>query len=115
MRTIAPTALVLVALLLSVPAPVDAAEVRAATADRQIELLESQLTAIREYNSSLLQTVYWSLGVVVVLAVALVGFGWFTNFRVYERDKNSIRQELLTRIQLALHSVGPAQRIDLAT
>lgn len=29
-----------------------------------------------------------------MLVGLIVGFGWFANFRVYERDKESIRNEL---------------------
>ena len=60
----------------------------------QVELLKAQLEVTRNYHSSLLDTVYWALGTVVVMVTLLVGFGWFANFRVYERDKDVLRREL---------------------
>ena len=60
----------------------------------QVELLKAQLEVTRTYHSSLLDTVYWALGTVFVMVTLLVGFGWFANFRVYERDKDVLRREL---------------------
>jgi hypothetical protein len=31
----------------------------------------------------------------VVLAIALVGYGWWTNFKIYKRDKKAMENELL--------------------
>jgi len=67
-------------------------------ARQQIKLLESQLQSTREYQGHLLDTVYWALGGIFVLVGLLLGFGWFANFKVYERDKDSIRTELAAEI-----------------
>ena len=66
-------------------------------------MLEAQLKVMREYDARLLHTVYWSLTTVATLTLVLVGFGWFVNFRVYERDKASLLHELnvLVRENLA--------------
>jgi hypothetical protein len=60
-----------------------------------ITVLRAQNALLREYQQSLLSTVYWSLGGLGVIAGLLLGFGWFANFRVYERDKTALRQDLL--------------------
>jgi hypothetical protein len=51
-----------------------------------------------ELSTRLLNTVYWSLGTLATVTALLIGFGWFANFRVYERDKGAMRTELLTEI-----------------
>lgn len=61
---------------------------------KETAILKAQLEIMREYNERLLNTVYWSLGTLVVIAVLLVGFSWFTNYKIYERDKAALRQEL---------------------
>lgn len=67
-------------------------------ANQQIKLLESQLEMTREYQSLLLSTVYWALGGVFVLVGLLLGFGWLANFKIYERDKESLRSEMLSEL-----------------
>ncbi|SDU04168.1 hypothetical protein [Halopseudomonas salegens] len=62
--------------------------------EREIELLRAQLEVRREHQTDLLQTVYWALGGVFFLVSLLVGFGWFGNFKVYERDKQSLKEEM---------------------
>lgn len=57
-------------------------------------VLEAQLQTMKDYQSALLDTVYWALGGVFSVVVLLSGFGWFANFKVYERDKANLTQEL---------------------
>lgn len=56
--------------------------------------LQSQIEVLREYHGHLLATVYWSLATVGGLTVVLLGFGWYVNLRVYDRDKRALIQEL---------------------
>jgi hypothetical protein len=62
-------------------------------------VLKQQLTTMREYHSSLLDTVYWALAGVFTLVVLLAGFGWWSNFKVYEQDKQRLKDELLSVIR----------------
>jgi hypothetical protein len=64
----------------------------------EIELLKAQLSDARGFQSDLLSTVYWSLGVVVGIVALLVGYNWFTNFKIYEREKASLLEELKTQL-----------------
>lgn len=81
----------------------------------EVEVLRAQLDANKEYQESLLETVYWALGGVFVIVGLLLGFGWFVNFRVYERDKESLRREveaLLAKESALLSGQISAQAIE---
>lgn len=58
------------------------------------DLIQIQLELIQLFDQRLLSTVYWSLGAIVTLAVLVAGFSWFSNFRLYERDKDALRLEI---------------------
>lgn len=66
--------------------------------DKQLATLEAQNNLIRQYQSDLLSTVYWSLGVAVGLTLLLAGFGWFTNYKLYESDKAALKESFNNRI-----------------
>ena len=61
----------------------------------EVIILKAQISLMREFNQHILSTVYWSLGTIVVIAILLVGFSWFTNYRMYEREVKALRQELI--------------------
>jgi hypothetical protein len=61
--------------------------------------LRAELRVIREYETSLLTTVIWALGINIFVLLAIVGLGWYTNVRVYKRDIDNVRQDLLTFLQ----------------
>jgi hypothetical protein len=67
--------------------------------NEEVIVLRAQLEVMRQYDQSLLSTVYWSLSVIVALVILLAGYGWYTNFRVYERDKNAMQQDLQGYLQ----------------
>jgi hypothetical protein len=67
-----------------------------------IVILKAQLQTIREYDQKLLDSVHWSQGIVGGVALLLVGFSWFTNSRIYERDKAALTQELEGKLQSQL-------------
>jgi hypothetical protein len=74
------------------------------------QILEAQLQITKDYHSSLLDTVYWALAGVFVVVGLLLGFGWFANFRIYERDKDVLRKEL--RAQMETEVVNLKLHID---
>jgi hypothetical protein len=63
-------------------------------AKEEIAILKAQLEQMRLYDARLLATVYWALGVLAALTVGIIGFGWFANFKVYERDKAQLTDVL---------------------
>jgi hypothetical protein len=68
---------------------------------QQVKLLETQLAEVRKYQDAILATVYWALGGIFVVVGLLLGFGWFANFKVYERDKDSLKAEVLSNVAKA--------------
>jgi hypothetical protein len=83
----------------STAVPTEIAATAELTAMRhQVELLQAELQVMRSYHSSLLDTVYWSLGGVFVLASLLLGFSWLANLRIYERDKQALQSVLDARL-----------------
>jgi hypothetical protein len=54
---------------------------------------KAQLTNMKEYHSSLLDTVYWALGTLAAVTTLLAGFGWFANFKLYEADKTRLKED----------------------
>lgn len=67
-------------------------------------VLRAQLAEVHRFQEQILSTVYWSLGTLAGITVLLVGFGWWTNFRVYERDKQSLEKELRSTLLDALRA-----------
>jgi len=84
---------------------VDTSRLRAGNAD-EIAILHEQVAMMRTYQNSLLETVHWTLGLVGSIAVLLVGYSWFTNFRMYERDKLALSQELRALVEQSLASAS---------
>jgi SMC interacting uncharacterized protein involved in chromosome segregation len=60
--------------------------------------LKIQNKSLTEFQSSLLSTVYWSLGFLASITTLLVGLGWWSNFKVHEKDKESLKNEVLSLI-----------------
>ena len=69
---------------------------------QQVKLLESQLQITRDFQSAILDTIYWALGGVFLALSLVFGFSWFTNFRLYERDKQALHADLQNRTDAAL-------------
>ncbi|WP_313442759.1 hypothetical protein [Stenotrophomonas sp.] len=70
------------------------ADTASQAAKQEVALLRAQLQYSKDFQDSLLSTVYWALGGTFVLVGLLLGFGWFANFKVYERDKIAMKTEL---------------------
>lgn len=60
--------------------------------------LKEQNKLLREYQGSMLSTVYWSLGVIATIVALLMGYSIFTNFKFYDQDKQRLKTELQSLI-----------------
>jgi len=53
---------------------------------------EKELETVRDYDQRLLSTVHWALGGVFLLVALVGGLNWFTNYRLYERERDALRE-----------------------
>lgn len=61
---------------------------------QEIELLKQQNKLLNDGQSNLISVVVWSLGSTVTLGIFLVGYGWWSNFRLNEADKKQLKEEI---------------------
>jgi hypothetical protein len=118
--------LVAVALIFCTCTVADVVDARRPTARSQTDSselvqLKAQNAELREFHSSLLDTVYWALSTVVTFTALLAGFSWFSNFKLYEADKHKLKEELTARVQeaftiveskLSAHDVEVSKLVD---
>ncbi len=76
------------------------------SASAEITLLTTQLEDNRRFQDQLLGTVQWSLTALLAVTAVLVGFGWFVNFRMYERDKAALELDLRAQIAEAIRKAS---------
>jgi hypothetical protein len=78
------------------------------TDSTEIAILKAQLQTMQTSDQRLLTSVYWSLGIVGGVALLLVGYSWFTNMRIYERDKAALTQDLEGQLESKFSSLKSA-------
>lgn len=61
---------------------------------KEFEELKIENKIIKEFHEKILDTVYWSLGSVFGILALLLGFGWWSNFKLHEKDKKGILDEV---------------------
>jgi len=64
----------------------------------EIALLRAQVKSSKEYQDTLLNIVCWSLSGTLAIALLLAGFGWWSNFKIYEADKKRLSDDFEARI-----------------
>lgn len=63
---------------------------------------ETQFEHLRWFDERLIQTVYWSLGVIATISALLVGFSWFTNVRLADRDRHQLHNEIKSGLEVEI-------------
>jgi hypothetical protein len=58
--------------------------------ERQNALLKQQYELARGFQSDVLTTVWGALTVLFAMTLGLIAFGWWTNFRMYERPGHAL-------------------------
>lgn len=71
------------------------AKVAESVQDVRVNSLQEQVQTLKDFTQHILATVYFALSAVIVVVIAMLGFSWYQNFRVYERDKEAMRQQLV--------------------
>lgn len=70
--------------------PVGSVEQGIGPLQAEIIALQEQNKLIKQYHSSLLDTVYWALGLLGAVATLIVGASWLVNFKLYDADKSRL-------------------------
>lgn len=79
--------------LAQTPAPTRIAEPTPSPTGESIEVLKAQRDLMNDYNERILSTVYWSLAGMVGVVAVVIGLGWWTNFRIYRKDIDAIKDQ----------------------
>jgi hypothetical protein len=78
----------------------------------EVVILKSQLQTMHDYDRDFLTIILSALGIVGAVAVLLVGYSWFTNIRIYERDKSALTQELEGKLESKFSNLKNALEKD---
>lgn len=81
--------------------------------NNELIIAKAELAASLRFQDQVLTTIYWSLGTVAGLAILLVGYGWWTNFRIYDRDKQSLERELRVLLTQEANEMKEQFRVDI--
>jgi hypothetical protein len=83
--------------------------------DKEIAVLKAQLDQMKFNDQRMLSTVYWALGLLGTITVAIVGFGWFANFKVYERDKDAMKAALQQEVRKEIDALNKSIEKQITT
>jgi len=71
-----------------------------------IVLLRTQIEVMQKYDDRLLSVVYWSFSGVFLLVILVGGINWFTNYRLYERERDTLRRDVLAASTRSIESLN---------
>jgi hypothetical protein len=66
--------------------------------DRERELLVQQINTVKAFSDMMLKVVLWALGTVVTIALGLVAYNWWTSHKMFERDRQRLKEETLNEV-----------------
>ncbi|PAU77677.1 hypothetical protein CK501_14545 [Halovibrio salipaludis] len=84
---------------------------------QQNMLLQERIDVVREHQGRVLSTVQWALSILAIVAVLLLGYNWFSNKKIYERDKAAMNEEMERHKEqvdqrVKTHFEGEANRLN---
>lgn len=82
----------------------------------ELDLLRQQNEQLNSFQDSILTTVYWAFGLVFAIALGLATFSWFSSFKLYERDKVQLKEDVdekLTKFELNQKGVVAASQAEV--
>jgi len=68
--------------------------------EAEIETLNVKFELLNTLNTKILNTIYFALGGIGTLVLAIIGLNFFQNFRLNERKVDSIQEELESKISV---------------
>jgi hypothetical protein len=75
-------------------------------APTEVVVLRAQLDVTKNYQDRFVSMVQWSLGTVILVTLALGGFGWYTNKTSYERDREALRHQVRALVSEEIRQVS---------
>lgn len=81
----------------------------------QNKLLKAQIKSAESFQGAVLDTVYWALGGVLGVLSLVFGISWFTNFKLSDRDRRSLHDEMDARITLLSQQVASVAETSSTT
>lgn len=82
------------------------APAQTALSDKERELMLQHIKAVEAYDDKLLKTVHWTLTSVFGVAILLIGYNWLTSFKVFERERQRLKEETLNETNSAVLKLG---------
>lgn len=70
------------------------------TTETELRILKEKNTLISEFQSSMLSIITWALGAVISTVILLVGASLFTNFKMYDKDLQRIKDDYEAKIKI---------------
>ncbi|MGA3285043.1 MAG: hypothetical protein ABSD57_11375 [Verrucomicrobiota bacterium] len=74
--------------------------------DKERELMLQNIKTTEAFDDKLLKTVHWTLASVFGVAVLLVGYNWLTSFKVFERERQRLKEETLNKANSVVLKLG---------
>src|SRR5581483_934597 len=78
------------------------------------QILRAQLENAHYYDQQILSTVYWSLGGVFLIVIVVGGINWISNYRLYEREREILKQEMATSFKSEFYSLEERFKMEFA-
>jgi hypothetical protein len=93
----------------SAPTPATPSTIQNAQSSNE-QILRAQLESARYYGQQMLATIHWSLSGVFLLVILVGGINWISNYRLYERERDALKQEMATAFRTEFEKLSQALR-----